>query len=106
MTDSSGAKDALKKLTDTYQQLARSAPPEMAADMQLVAANAQRQYDILARNDFDLGKVPNDADYEKLSQDVRSDASVKAGEHLTTYANDACGVDVNAFDVPTTTTTG
>lgn len=106
VSDANGAKDALQRLTATYQQLAKTAPPELADDMQLIAANAQRQYDILARNDFDLDKVPNDADYAKLSADVRTDAAVKAGNHLTTYAKEACGVDVNAFDVPTTTTTG
>lgn len=106
VTDAESAKEGLKRLTATYQQLARTAPPELVADMQLVAANAQRQYDILARNDFDLDKVPNDADYAKLSADVRTDAAVKAGDHLSTYAKESCGVDVNAFDVPTTTTTG
>lgn len=104
VTDAEGTKEGLRKLTAIYQQLAKTAPPELATDMQLVAANAQRQYDILARNDFDLDKVPNDPDFAKLTADVRTDAAVKAGNHLTTYAKEACGVDVNAFDAPTTTT--
>jgi hypothetical protein len=102
VTDAASAKVAYKKLTDAYRLLASSAPSALKSDMTLLADLSQRSYELLAKHDFDLGKVGSDPDLASLQKDTSAAEAKAASDHLSDYAKNSCGLDLSAL-VPSTT---
>ena len=100
VTDAATAKVAFKKLVDEYSSLASAAPSSIKTDVKRLADQAQRSYDLLAKNDFDFAKAQADPGFATFSADSNS-AEAKAGSaRVGEYAKSTCGVDLGA----TTTT--
>ena len=100
VTDAVTAKVAFKKLVDEYSSLASGAPASIKTDVRRLADQAQRSYDLLAKNDFDFAKAQADPGFATFSTDSNS-AEAKAGSaRVGAYAKSTCGVDLGA----TTTT--
>ena len=100
VTDAVTAKVAFKKLVDEYSSLASGAPASIKPDVRRLADQAQRSYDLLAKNDFDFAKAQADPGFATFSADSNS-AEAKAGSaRVGAYAKSTCGVDLGA----TTTT--
>lgn len=100
VTDAATAKVAFKKLVDEYSSLASAAPSSIKTDVKRLADQAQRSYDLLAKNDFDFAKAQADPGFATFSADSNS-AEAKAGStRVGAYAKSTCGIDLGA----TTTT--
>lgn len=93
--DPESAKVAYGKLVGTFQTLASQAPPEIAADMKLLAGFSSRGYELMKTYDFDLEKMSTDPAFETLGKEQASDGAKAASQRVDVYTKSTCGVDLS-----------
>lgn len=101
VVNAGNAKVVLTKIYELFQQLKREAPAAIAADVTVLADASERQYEIMARNDFDGDKVKADPEFAAVSAASQDPSVAAATPRFGAYALAECGVDLKAFTTPT-----
>ena len=86
---------------DATDRLAAAAPPEIADAMRLLADSFAQVAEVLAEHD------PSDPEAAQAIADLELDevAITEAQGEVSTYARDTCGIDIEAINAASVTTT-
>lgn len=106
VVNAGNAKVVMTRIDELFQQLEREAPATIAADVSALADLSHRQYEIMARNDFNGDRIKADAEFAAASAASQDPAVGAASQRFGAYALAQCGVDLKAFTTPATATGG
>jgi hypothetical protein len=95
--DTSDMKSGIQKANDTLAKAKDSAPTEIKQDVATVADAFKKFSDLLAKYDYDLGKLSaaaqKDPQLQQQATDVLNDSKVEdANNRIVAYAEQVCGV--------------
>jgi hypothetical protein len=91
-TDETELAESYKEFAGAVDELAKEAPGEIEADVELVNRSFQQFVDLLEKYDYDLSKIPED---EAAEIDFDSEEIEDANRRIESYFEKVCEIDTD-----------